>query len=383
MANWLRRNIAGSFFALIAASSLVLATFSPKVIPKPLTPPVVTDMGGSRLHIDAPPQRVAILAIVLAPYLVINGDASHVIAASRANLEMLRGNILGNIFHLPEQDQGIGNTYLVTSVEEVMRLHPDLVFTLKNVGATDPMKSANMPGIVEIAWGNGRDSTYRKIWNLIGAATGKSDRTESLLEGYAERRREVLTALPPQAAVPLKVAVLNASNYALLSSKQMWINDKLEAVGNKNAGVDTGLNVSLDQEDMIRLNPDVILYFTGYQDDISPDRIYAKPGFQSLKAVRNRRVYRVPNYAFSDTFLEEPILLDWLAEVLYQDAMPRRLRAEYREIYQNVFHYTVSDEEIDKAIYLKENQQSVGYGRFAREADPEHPAAQGHLCKRM
>ena len=40
--------------------------------------------------------------------------------------------------------------------------------------------------------------------------------------------------------------------------------------------------------------------------------------------------------------------------------MPRRLRDEYRETYQEVYHYAISDDEIDRAIYLDENHHSAG-----------------------
>jgi hypothetical protein len=43
-------------------------------------------------------------------------------------------------------------------------------------------------------------------------------------------------------------------------------------------------------------------------------------------------------------------LLDWLAEIIHPDAMPRRLRAEYRETYREVFHYGLTDDAIDRAI---------------------------------
>jgi len=46
--------------------------------------------------------------------------------------------------------------------------------------------------------------------------------------------------------------------------------------------------------------------------------------------------------------------------------MPRRLRAEYKETYQEVLHYALSDDDIDRAIYLNENSHSAGYERFMR-----------------
>jgi iron complex transport system substrate-binding protein len=64
--------------------------------------------------------------------------------------------------------------------------------------------------------------------------------------------------------------------------------------------------------------------------------------------------------------VEDPLLLGWMAEVFYPDIMPRNLRDEYKESYQEVYHYSISDDEIEKAIYLVENRRSAGYERFER-----------------
>jgi iron complex transport system substrate-binding protein len=371
MTNRLSQYIASLLFVLLAASSLALSTFPPHVTPRPLTAPFVTDMSGSRVHIGAPPRRVIFFAGVLAPYLTLDNDSSHVIAATRGNLELVRNSILGNIVHLFGQDAEVGSTYIISNtVEEVMRLHPDVVFSWWVPGQDDPLKAANLPGIVEITWGH-RDSygpDHEDILKLIGQITGKNDKALFLIDDYARRRQEVIAALPRPTAPPVRVGVMNGSSFALLSSNKQWMNEILKVVNAKNSGVAISQNFSFDPEELIRLNPEVILYFSSYRDDVPPNKFYAKPEFQSLRAIRNRHVYRVPEYAFTNPYLEGPLMLDWLAEVLFPDAMPRRLRTEYRETYRDVFHYALSEGEIDKAIYLKENLQSAGYERFAREA---------------
>jgi iron complex transport system substrate-binding protein len=94
----------------------------------------------------------------------------------------------------------------------------------------------------------------------------------------------------------------------------------------------------------------------------------ARPEYRSLRAVKDRRVYTAPMFSLSDLFLEEPLLLDWLAEIFYPDAAPPQLRAKYKQAFLELFQYQLSDDEIDRAIYVKENLQSQGYERFARQA---------------
>ena len=43
-------------------------------------------------------------------------------------------------------------------------------------------------------------------------------------------------------------------------------------------------------------------------------------------------------------------------------------RKEFKAAYQEVYHYSLSDDEIDRNIFLDENRSSAGYGRFTRDA---------------
>ena len=107
----------------------------------------------------------------------------------------------------------------------------------------------------------------------------------------------------------------------------------------------------------LRLNPD---------DRTTMRQIAGRPEFQSLRAVRERRAYRLPLHTYMNEPVEDRMLLTWMAEVFYPDVMPRRVREGYKETYQEVYHYAISDDEIDKAIYLDENRLSAGYDRFLR-----------------
>jgi hypothetical protein len=68
--------------------------------------------------------------------------------------------------------------------------------------------------------------------------------------------------------------------------------------------------------------------------------------------------------------VEEPLMLRWFAEILYPGQISGSLRTEYKKTYAEVYHYSVSDDEIDRTLYLKDNLQSAGYERFARASQP-------------
>ncbi|HEY3309121.1 MAG TPA: hypothetical protein VGJ93_11755 [Desulfuromonadaceae bacterium] len=47
-----------------------------------------------------------------------------------------------------------------------------------------------------------------------------------------------------------------------------------------------------------------------------------------------------------------------------QMSCPERLREQFKATYQEIYHYAISDDDTDKAIFLKRNLSSAGYERF-------------------
>jgi iron complex transport system substrate-binding protein len=277
------------------------------------------------------PKKVVIFPLVPAAYLTIDDSPSHLVAASRGRIEQIQKNVLGSVFPHIAQRTIVNSASLLPAggdVEEVMRLKPDAIFILAGASSIDPLRAFRMPNVIRIRpGGNQRDD--REIWKLMGEVSGESTRVDTLLSRYAEKRRETLAAISHKDR-PTRVAVLDYFNdLAILGSKSSWLNDKLEAVGVQNVGPEMGRPFSTDSEDLIRLNPDVLLLISSSYQYNTPDNVYSNPRFQTLRAVRDRRIYKVPMYSFADEFAEEPLLLDWLEEVFYQDEAAPRLRSQY------------------------------------------------------
>ncbi len=64
--------------------------------------------------------------------------------------------------------------------------------------------------------------------------------------------------------------------------------------------------------------------------------------------------------------MDEPLLQLWMAELLYPNELSETLREQFKATYQEIYHYAISDDDIDKAVFLKENISSAGYERFVR-----------------
>jgi iron complex transport system substrate-binding protein len=359
------------FFTLLP---LLLALFPPVVIPVSSTAPIITDMADEKVQADLPSKRLVIFPMVISSYLTINQGSSHLLATSPILLQDAREGLLGRIYSLK-------NISLITGVfspravdvENIMLLHPDAVISNWTPGIPDPLKAVNTPGVIEVTYlkdNRGREWQWPTIWRVLGHVTNCSERVEWLLQRYGAKHREVLSELNATGPKRTHLAVMTANAWAVyLATDPGWIGSQLDAVGAHNiaAGEETvRSNLETDPEEILKLNPQTILILcnSGARDCLK--NAYDNPLYQSIDAVRNRRIYQIPDYSFPNQFVEEPLFLRWLAEVLYPDKMARKLRTEYRETYQEVYRYALTDDQIDQAVHLKENMRSQGYDRFAR-----------------
>ncbi len=371
---WLGKSLAVALFVVLVSSALLLALFHPRPVSEAPKPPFLIDMSGEKVHIQAPAQRVVIYPLMLPAYLAVNNGPAHLLAATKGSISQMSNNLLGNIFPGTRNTPEITGAYLSprpADLEELMRLNPDAVFSGWGPGVVDPLKSVGMPGVVAIRWGRPADYVrdFQELCRLIGEVTNRRDRVDLLVSRYNRERYNVLDKLPPRSLATARVVVLDGGkNYPILSARNLWLNEELDLIGVRNKGAELKTNFGGNIEDLLRLDPDVLLLVPEPGEDSSPATLMSLPQYQSLRAVKNRRVYTAPMFSRSDLFLEEPLLLDWLAEMFYPGATPPRLRAMYKQTYLDLFQYRLSDDEIDRTIYLKENLQSNGYERFKRKA---------------
>jgi iron complex transport system substrate-binding protein len=114
----------------------------------------------------------------------------------------------------------------------------------------------------------------------------------------------------------------------------------------------------------LRWNPQVILL--GNFDAALPSDFYNDPRWQSVEAVRNRRVYRMPlgGYRWDPPSQESALAWLWLAGVLQPERAGESLRADMRDWFGFLYGHTLTDEEIDGILFVKENGASAGYQRY-------------------
>lgn len=128
------------------------------------------------------------------------------------------------------------------------------------------------------------------------------------------------------------------------------------------------LTVRPDAERILLSDPDIVLLFDSpfIPNRQSPAEFMADPRWQRMLAVAAKRVYRLTT-AFPVDMRGiglMPVMVRMMAELAHPDRLQPKVRTMLREFMFQDFGYRMSEDEIDVALKLDENGNSVGFERF-------------------
>ncbi|TXL73312.1 iron ABC transporter substrate-binding protein [Vineibacter terrae] len=247
---------------------------------------------------------------------------------------------------------GRGNT---ASIEAILAQKPDLIL---DVGGTDAtyvsladrvQQQTGIPYLLLDGLFARTATTYRTLGRILG----REDRAETLAR-YAEttmqdmRRR--IDAVP---AARHPGVYYGRGPRGLETGLAGSINmEVLEAIGARNVAAAAGRGglTTVSPEQILAWNPDVILALEPqfYRD------VAQNPLWSGIKAVRDRRIYRVPSLPYgwfdSPPGVNRLIAIQWLAAVLYPEIGAPSLRPATRAFYDQFYHVQLTDDLLDALL---------------------------------
>lgn len=334
-------------------------------------PVTVRDQRGKTITLAHPATRVVTIPMPAAAMLVaVDQGASHLVGMHSASWVALRDGILGELF--PDAltiAHDVADNNFAPNVESVLALHPDAVIQWGDEGSgiTAPLQNAGLR-VIGLRYGTQAD-VYTWI-RLFATVLGKPERATVLNAAIARHLAE-MTAVGRRAPGPApKIVYFNQFTAGLKVAASNSYNDfYIKLVGGTNPasgrlGVPGQGMAGVDAEQVLRWDPDIVLL--GNFDAAMPDDLYGSKIWQSLSAVKNRRVYKVPlgGYRWDPPSHESPLMWRWLLMVAFPEAEPFDLRAEIATYYQLLYAHQISDAQIDRVLWSKVNDASASYHQF-------------------
>lgn len=257
--------------------------------------------------------------------------------------------------HLPNFGMGDAINY-----EAVLAAGPGMILIVAAIsdGTVDTAdKLSAQLGIPAVVVSNALEDTP-EAYRFMGRIFGVEDQAEKLA-AYAEKTFADVAAAAIPEAEKLRVYYGNGEDSletALAGSVSGQILEMAGAVNAASAELEGGNRVDISLEHLLAWDPDVIVVNGEPKADLSgyaaAADILSNSDFAALSAVRNGRVYGIPNAPFS--WLDRPpgpnriVGVRWLFGLLYPERCGYDVDEEIRTYFELFYHVTLTDEQLER-----------------------------------
>ncbi|MGI6119444.1 MAG: ABC transporter substrate-binding protein [Desulfosporosinus sp.] len=241
------------------------------------------------------------------------------------------------------------------NTEELLKANPDVIFSVGPDALTDTTVSnadklqeqLNIPVIVV----DGDIKSTEKAYTFIGKLLGVEEKAKELAAYCTNTMQEVTAAtqaMPEEKRVnvyyaegPKGLATEPKGSSHAIVLDMVKGNNVAQVAAKGGSGMS---NVSMEQ--VLKWNPDVILSW-GVDKGGAYDLIRTSEDWKNINAVKNDKVYEIPNYPFN--WFDRPpsvnrfLGLKWLAATLYPDTYQVDMVKEVKNFYSLFYHVDLSD----------------------------------------
>lgn len=330
----------------IVAISVLLLVVVPVFALAASTSVQVVDQSGRTVSVPQPVTRIVSAYGISTYYVYALGVGERIVNAWYVQINGLSKAPDGLWKMEPNLDTKLsGGT---PNLEDIVSRNPDLVLTnpTKHGDLADRLIDLGIPAIQYTAE---TPEAMKEAMLLTGEALGAetASRAQDFAAYYDRMMAEIAeatTAVTPSER--LRVYFCGSSPLRAASG-DMYQSLMIDAAGG--ASVTAGLrgywnDVNIEQ--VLVWNPDVII-ITSY-GGLTPQQILNDPDWQTISAVKNDHVYKMPALAAAwDTPVPDSLLgIIWLAHALYPAEITISLESECSAFYSRFYGYTLSNEEV-------------------------------------
>lgn len=183
------------------------------------------------------------------------------------------------------------------NAELVLSLLPDMALVTEYHYKNHPevLDKFEQAGIDVIVIGSATsfEHAYSNI-ELIGVATGRKAEAEALVADMKKRLKDIEEKAAKHVTGKKKVWVeVSPAPDIFTTGQNTFMHEMLEAIHAMNAAEDHTGWVKLSEEEIVQLNPDVIITTYGNQVDDPVAEVLAREGWAEVPAIKNGAVYEV------------------------------------------------------------------------------------------
>jgi len=242
------------------------------------TPPlgpsrIITDMCGRQVSVPDNPSRI----------LCLSAMADNVIVKLGLSGKLAAIDQYGTIIPGTKKAEVVGKGSAL-SIEKILELKVDIAFIWwyqDDVAAM--LKKYSIP-VVRLK--SCRLNNYPQTVMLIGRCLNAENAANTMIRNFNKQ----LKTLPKTKVSNARKVYLELYSPYRTAGKDSYANDLIEAAGGHNIATGISGGGLISAEEIIQQSPQVILFINGFA---ASDEIGSRPGFKTLPAVKQNRIYGI------------------------------------------------------------------------------------------
>jgi len=323
------------------------------------------DQIGRQVTLDGVPKSVVSLARP-APAMVLSmaQDGSVMDGMNKSTFKALKQGVFPDFFpeFLNASTKTTGKDR-DANIEEILRVNPDIVLQWGRAGKS--IKALEAAGLKVAALRYTKDNIAQHWLRDLGIMFQQSDRVKEIFEWHDQVAAD-LKAKVGEIPEDQKQTVLymRAPNEAAgpFSHFQKYV----ELAGLRNILEDSAF-VEVDAEMILLGDPDVIWLF-GPNPKVSPKMFYENPIYTDLKAVKSKRIYKVPlgGARWDPPNQESPLAWEWYVRTAHPKLLDGSIRESITAAYPLLYGQVPTDAQMDRILRMDQNAGAADYDLIAK-----------------
>ncbi|MGJ7909775.1 ABC transporter substrate-binding protein [Neobacillus sp. LXY-1] len=182
------------------------------------------------------------------------------------------------------------------NIEKIISLKPDVVLAHASGvhNSKEGLQQLRDAGIKVLVVNDAEnfEQVYDSI-NMIGTATGEKKKAEEIVQHMKDKLAEIKTKAKDIKEKKKVLVEVSPSPEIYAPGKNTFMNEMLNLINAENIAGDQEGWIKIEEEAMIKRNPDVIVTTYGYYVKNPTEQVLTQKGWENVNAVKNKQVVDV------------------------------------------------------------------------------------------
>ncbi|MBV7388753.1 ABC transporter substrate-binding protein [Pasteurellaceae bacterium TAE3-ERU1] len=317
-------------------------------LPFSLQAKVVEDMKGNKVELPDTIERVADLWHANNQVVLTLGGQNTLVATTT----FIQANPWFNLVYPPIAKVPALTNGKDVQLESLLSVQPQVVLTSSQPMA-EQVKQAGIPAVLVMFQDfDGLRKSVQITADVLGEKAQKVAKEYiKVLDDNIQYVSDKVSTISEKDR-PTVLHIVAGNNLLRVDGGKSMIGDWITTAGGKNALPDQANMADVTMEEIVRVNPDVIIVDNDPKGE-GVAKVMSDEVWKSINAVKNGRVYANPLGVFPwDRYsTEEALQVLWAAKVLHPSVFEALdVRAKTKTFYQQFFHFELTDNMLDRML---------------------------------